>query len=401
MAHTPKAADERRRDPHLYPIGSWVGTYVAHPTTGKSVLVKAKVSSYDEGGWMYVSGWKNMPPGTQLSTYLRSTNCFPLGEEAPPDLAIMKASVQKHHDDKGKLPMRWGTFSGIDIQMRHGGCFAGFSGALSKSYSHSAVIFHGDGAALGWDAIKDNTAFAEAMKNYTRPANAFEGTERSKLWVHYLMGPKSPWRALHPYIVEKDVDFINNAGFIFDNKKDKGLPTKLTYNFALAIRYPWELPRNYSLWLMLLEKGIEPTLALFLTNFIAPKPEAKDIDGPYEVVYPWSFLESARLDCARRFILGEPKTLATSEGSQYGDEDGNNNVFSLWRQKNKTCDSLFKDMCSEKDMSLEQAIKYVEQAVAAEQEVKETVKTPLKGKVAKAAPYYQSVNLAPWSTNNG
>jgi hypothetical protein len=260
------------------------------------------------------------------------------------------------HDDTKKLPMRWGILYGGTFTSYAGGCFNGMGSYFNSAYDALGIAYHGDGVDLTFEQVRDNHAYNEAVKNYKRGANTFEGTARSKKWVEFLMSDKSPWRALHKFIVEKDVDYINNAGFLLQTPGE--LPVKLTYNFALAVRYPWELPRNYSLWLMLLDKGVDPVKALFLTSFIALTPEAKDVNGPYETIYPWSFLEGARLDCAKKFIAGDPGHLQTSASGLYH----NPNVFPLWQHQTATTTKLFSEMRDHKDMMLDDAIQYVEKA---------------------------------------
>lgn len=358
MAHTPKAHDERRPDKHLYPIGSWIGMNIVDKD-GQPQVAKARITHYDEGGWAYTGKWHNNG-GVALSTFFRPSNCFivdtPDGNLTSEELEKVKKACQDQHDSKVSLPMRWGVLCNGLPSVYAGGCFNSMGSYFQQGYDALWMPFHGDGLDLPFEAIKDNNIFNECMKAYTRGQNTFEGTERSKEWVHFLLGPKSPWRELNKHLLEKDADYINNAGFIFRSPGE--LPMKLAYNFALAIRYPWELPRNFSLWRMLLSQGVDATVALFLTNFVAPKVEAKDVDGPYEVIYPWSFLESARLDCAKNFIAGTPLDVRSANQSGMI----NPNVFGLWKEETEDNVRLFKEMLVHKDMSLSDAIRYVEKA---------------------------------------
>lgn len=241
-----------------------------------------------------------------------------------PSLNDVKSTLQSLHDDKTMLAMRFGAVVGNQVNKTSGGCFYGITGYLSSSAQHPYIYaaFHGDGAEMSFDALRNNSVFNQKMIAHQIPWNQFTGTARSKRWVEYLLSETSPWAALHPYMPEKDPDYINNAGFIFTGD---GLPHKLAYNFVMAIRYPWEMTRNYELMLRLIDDAkLEPNVACFISMNYTLSDKAKDLDGPYDVIYPWSFLENTNLEAAGRFILGRPGTLSSTEPST------NPNVVPLW-----------------------------------------------------------------------
>lgn len=231
-----------------------------------------------------------------------------------PTFEEMKEAVRSHHDNMG-LPNRYVTvYAKGQVQPLAGGCMRGFGDYLlsvSKYQDRStydlswcALPFHGDGAPITFDGLRDGAKFNECMLAHKQPFNKFIGTPRSKRWVSFLLSEHSPWKALVPWIAELDTDFINEAGFIF--KDVKTVPKKLLYNFTTAIRYPWEITRSYELFLKLAEAGVPSTTALYVSINFNLNSKAETIDGPYDVQYPWSFLEETGLEAAGRFILCQP-----------------------------------------------------------------------------------------------
>jgi hypothetical protein len=94
-----------------------------------------------------------------------------------------------------------------------------------------------------------------------------------------------------------------------------GIPSKLFYNFLMAIRFPWEQSIGYQTFLMLLDQGLEPNRACFIANSFFLKQGAKSIEGPWEIQYPMSYLEQMTLEAAGRFILAKPGDLKTKTGT--------------------------------------------------------------------------------------
>lgn len=242
-------------------------------------------------------------------------------------LDIIKQGLQTLHDGR-TLSNRFIIYQKDHNPINHSdGCYRGLASYLSsrRQYAdHFGLAFHGDGAAMTFDALRSMEKFNECMLAHTVPYNKFTGTERSKRWVSFLLSPVSPWRALHPYVAETDPDYINNAGFIF--KDATSVPSKLAYNFALAIRYPWETTQNYELFLQLSERpNIDPVVALYISMNFNLKPTADTFDGPYDVRYPWSFLEEIGLEAVARFILGKPACVSNTASPV-----NPSNVRALW-----------------------------------------------------------------------
>lgn len=251
-------------------------------------------------------------------------------------LPDVKQAVAEHHDST-RSPMRWGWYD-TKPHTSSGGCFAGSANTIKlvneKKLPYFFSIFHGDGAPLSFLALKDNKKFQEEMRSYTKPFNKFVGTERTKEWITFLLSDASPWKLLRPYLAESDVDFINAGGFIFDGTK--GLPAKLLYNFVMAYRLPWEVPRAFGHWWEL-RKQMHPALALYIAMNFNLSAQAEDFNGPYDIIYPWSPLENTRYEAVGRFIDGLPKTLKMDEPATPP------NVVPLWctEDKNNIHDRYF------------------------------------------------------------
>jgi hypothetical protein len=268
------------------------------------------------------------------------------------NLATVKQKVADLHDEIA-LAMRYGYYSedGRNTEHREG-CFNGLGNILSYAnpnhpFEFIYTAFHGDGAPMTFDTIRSNKTFNEAMLAHTQPWNKFVGTDRSRRWVDFLLSDISPWRALYGNIAEKDPAYINNAGFIFQDHPT--LPTKLAYNFAMASRFPWEMTRNYELFLRLWDDGMDPCIALYIAVNFMLLPTAEDLNGPYEVIYPWSFLEATNLTAVGRFVLGKPNDVSPFKSVQP-------NVFPLWNTETKeikeTHDKFFADLLADKNLRL-------------------------------------------------
>lgn len=241
-------------------------------------------------------------------------------------LQAAKGICQKHHDAL-ELCMRFGavTKTGAQQMKYSGGCYGSIVHMFLESRHNPYVYvpYHGDGCVLSLKALCDLPAYNKEMADYPRDWNKFEGTERSMIWTKYLLSDHSQWRDLTPFLAEADAEYCNTAGFIFHNCEK--MPTKLFYNFLMAIRLPWELSKVYAHWLLLREK-LDDRLALFIaSNFelrqsipaIGEEPAvtgATSLEtGPWDIIYPWSYLENTTLEAAGRFIRCAPGTLSTTE----------------------------------------------------------------------------------------
>lgn len=242
-------------------------------------------------------------------------------------LKEIKAAVQAHHDEL-VLPNRHGYVDARTVPTSSG-CFYPLAGTLTLGRNTPLyIVFHGAGAPITWDGLRSEQAFNECMLAHKQPFNDFKGNDHSKRWVEYLLSDKSPWRELLPHMMEFDPDYINNAGFIFSSIRD--LPKRLVYNFALAVRFPWEMPRNYELCTRLWDNGVEPNTAVYISMNFSLTEKAGDLNGPYDVRYPWSFLEESGLEAAGRFITAAPGDLSVSASS------ATENVANLWKSSKVT-----------------------------------------------------------------
>lgn len=239
-------------------------------------------------------------------------------------LELAKTSVKKIHDATGN-PQRWGRVdTDGSVSTQSGGCFYSFRDTVQHSYEYLYPYifsaFHGDGAILSFDALRNDATFNKEMMAHTQPFDKFIGTERTEKWLSFLLSGASPWRHLMPFI-ETGPSFVNDAGFVYSTPAKA--PAKLLYNFVMGYRFPWEMPRGFGHWLLLQEK-IDPAMALYVALNFSLCPEAESIDGPYDVIYPWSCLEETMLEAAARFILARPGTV------NHGEET-HPNVEPLWQ----------------------------------------------------------------------
>lgn len=277
-----------------------------------------------------------------------------------------KAYVQEHHDNKTALAMRGGYFSETSKEMFSGGCYAGITGSLSSAKHYKGVaylVFHGAGAPISFDGIRDNGIFNQELAAHKHPWNHFVGTEATKEWITFLLSDESPWRDLLPYLLVKDVDYINNAGFIFD----PAAPVKLFYNFAMAIRFPWELPRQFALW-RILKETMAPAMALYISNNFELKSSATDTTGPWEIVYPWSFLEESDTKAVGRFVLGKPANINGANSP---------NVHPLWDTECPKAAMMFEVLLGDHQLKLTTIVDALNTCI-------ESQRSTIEGKVCAA-----------------
>lgn len=226
-------------------------------------------------------------------------------------LAICKTACSSLHNDPDLEPMRLVSIGSDGTQtIETAGCY-GFLTHHGTRTAPSATLaycfpFQGDGCAYSFQGLTNADQKQQETIKGRRDKFKFVGTERSLIWVNYLLSNKSPWKALLPYMLLTDAEFINNSGFMFHSPKD--LPSKLLYNFLMAIRFPWEMEEAYSTWLILREQ-MDDTLALFIASNFELQRGAESLDGPWELYYPYSFLEQCSLDAANNFISQTPNTL--------------------------------------------------------------------------------------------
>lgn len=254
----------------------------------------------------------------------------------------VKAKCKAHHDQTG-LPMRWWNGS-MEVNT---GCFGGAYPRSPWSYT----VFHGDGVHYSWKALTDVATADREMAACEFGFNELTGTPRSREWLEYLLSPESPWAELVPFLAEPDLDYINNAGFIW--KDGDRIPQKLWYNFIMAGRYPWDMPVNYEIFRMLRQE-MHPNKACFIASNFVLASKAKDIAGPWIMIYPWGFLEQASFECAGRFILGRP---ANKEGERTP------NVFPLWKTE-KFDPAPLQTKLDRPGLALPEIIEAVDQAVS-------------------------------------
>lgn len=228
----------------------------------------------------------------------------------------------KDHHDQMSSPMRWGVFR-EKCYPQSAGCFGGLNDR-PEGCDLVYTVFHGAGVELDLEACIHTPKFHEAMKASEKELLKFEGTESTLKWLQYLLDKdKSPWHDLIPFIHNLDPEEINNSGFIWTNFKK--IPYKLFYNFLMAYRYPWEEPRNNSVRMHLVNSGMDETRALFISSNFVFSDKATGLEGPYKVIYPWSFLESGGLQSAGLFFSRKPDDLSASHRATP-------NVSSLWNR---------------------------------------------------------------------
>lgn len=276
-----------------------------------------------------------------------------------------KQFVKDYHDQR-LLPNRFTYIRGGQSYGSAGGCMAAFAQAVGTpdkyGYTTPAIIFQGDGAPISFAGLTNEKDYNDCMLAHKRAFNAFEGTPRSLRWVNFLLSDKSPWRVLHEYMMPLEPEWINNAGFIF-SKNGSEIPSRLAYNFAMAVRYPWEISRCYELCTRLWDRGIEPVTAVYVSMNFCLSRKATDLTGPYDVRYPWSFLEESGIEAAGRFILGKPGDVKVRQAA------GTNNVATLWKTtQDKQAEKDFSDLVSNDNLSLEVILSTISNAVERQKE---------------------------------
>lgn len=298
-------------------------------------------------------------------------------------LNTVKTICQEHHDAK-ELAMRYGavTAEGKQTNKYSSGCYGSITGYFvndKKTHPFVYVPYHGDGCALSMEALCDLKTYNKEMAAYPRDWNKFEGNERSMIWTEFLLGDHSPWAALLPFLAEKDKEYCNTAGFIFQDLKKS--PNKLFYNFLMAVRFPWELAKTYAHWLLLREK-MDDRLALYIANNFELRQSVDKVkgatgleEGPWDIIYPWSYLESTTLEAAGRFVRCKPGTLSDSESLS------NPNVAALWTTKGKPQDNAWKlaeELSKNEKLTLTEIVVAVETCIAEQEAAWEAPKDNIK-----------------------
>lgn len=275
-------------------------------------------------------------------------------KELTPALAEI---IKSHHNSTSHQQMRWI----VNDDRNHGGCYNALGYVLRHGGQTISLIYHGGGVELSDEALFDKDLRNKEMINARQNLLHFKGTERSKEWVQFLVSDESPWHALNDMMMSKDPEWINDNAFVFDTPKVYS--RKLLYNFALAERFPWEMPHQFGLWRKLVQTGVSKPEALFIAYNFLPRAEAKDINGPWRVVYPWSFLEGASLECAARFITGNPDLHETDTSVQP-------NVQPLWSAKNKkkvNYKALMLELDKDTELTLDKVLARIEEVMAEQQ----------------------------------
>jgi hypothetical protein len=269
------------------------------------------------------------------------------------NLDALKDTAKKHHDARGINPMRWGYWSG-GAKTATGGCFYGVQHTVDSGYPAIFTVFHGDGPDFDFEALTSEKKRNEITMNTSREWDQFEGTERSRIWVDFLLSETSPWNALLPHLVEKDPDFCNTVGFVWGDTTL--IPKKLWYNFTMATRFPWELAQNYSTFLLIRDIVKNDNLALYIASNFVLCEGAKTLEGPWTIVYPWSFLEYVSLEAAGRFIKAKPACLSETTGCSP-------NVANLWSSAIGDYEALTNALADRKDLTLAEIISTVTDCV--------------------------------------
>src|ERR1041385_6406036 len=104
-------------------------------------------------------------------------------------IPVTRAAIQDHHDALTH-GMRWGDIHDDGkVSSLASGCFAGAASTLLHGNGKSIyACFHGDGPEISLEELCDPKLYNEKMRQQARPWNKFEGTERSKIWLTYLLG---------------------------------------------------------------------------------------------------------------------------------------------------------------------------------------------------------------------
>lgn len=185
--------------------------------------------------------------------------------------------------EKGQMLSRWGLFNS--------------DGVITKADwddDNDGEDWRGPEEDGYWDAVcyaslyssicptvkagKGPISFFSPFPGYSQPGLEYArqlgdgsytgGTKESLVWLKYILGKNSPWKALQKNVVSADLDWVNTKGGIVI--EDVGnVPARLLFNFLQAYRKPFEYPNMFALWLELREEFDERT-ADFLTCALQP-----------------------------------------------------------------------------------------------------------------------------------
>lgn len=89
-----------------------------------------------------------------------------------------------------------------------------------------------NGERTGWIAgmkLLKGSLFYYTFARYQR-----QGQAPYKPWIEFLMGPDSPYQRIFPFLVETDLSYIYDYGFVF--KDLEKIDPKLMYSFLIAAR---------------------------------------------------------------------------------------------------------------------------------------------------------------------
>jgi hypothetical protein len=234
--------------------------------------------------------------------------------------------VRAHHDLRTHGCRAGRATENGTISPFESGCFNGVTSTMKNQASggiYPYVIFNGDGPDYPFEILHDRHAKNAILRERRVSWNEFVGTQRSLKWVEYLLCGASPWWKLSQYFHTRDAEYINQAGFIFEANSGGQLPTKLLYNFCMAMRFCWDQPSEFAAWLALCKHGLPYSDALFIAMNFTPKSDR--IEGLWEIMWPWNFLEDGGIECVYRFTQGLPATLEAGSAIPH-----NPNIQPLW-----------------------------------------------------------------------
>lgn len=97
----------------------------------------------------------------------------------------------------------------------------------------------------------------------------------SDRWLEFLLSPISPWKSLHPHIVNRDdVESIRHGGMIID-LTHKDLTFSQVYNFLIATRWSYEFNHKARFWAEMVDTGVDPRVAFLIALAFTQTVEIK------------------------------------------------------------------------------------------------------------------------------
>lgn len=153
------------------------------------------------------------------------------------------------------------------------------------------------------------------------PDDVYEAKEATSAYFSWILGPRSPWRALvyNPSFLFGDQKFIREYGFVFQNLSV--LPANQLMNFLVATRMPKEWPSIIKAWYGLVQEGFDERMAFVFLSLFYLEINKTEYTPITSCRYDWPLDVPSRTEAyVRNFLNGEFSYLTSgfNTKSSYG-----------------------------------------------------------------------------------